>query len=230
MTTVVLETNYGEIVIELDEKRAPISCDNFLKYVAEAFFDHTIFHRVVKDFVIQSGGFNNFLIQKPITHPDIPNEAANTAKNTRGTVGMARDDNPDSANCEFYINVQDNPHLDHGANGSDQYGYCVFARVIQGIDVVDKINICKTINRGEFEDVPVKPVKILKAKMQDNMKPEAQENLNSPGCFACFSQCATSMLKQLAKRSGAYFNNSQADVKISPFSAKTDYPKPKFNL
>jgi peptidyl-prolyl cis-trans isomerase B (cyclophilin B) len=157
-TTVVMQTSLGTIKMELDGDKAPITVNNFLGYVDDKFYDGTIFHRVIKDFMIQGGGMEPGLRQKP-TKPAIKNESTNGLANTRGTVAMARTSVPDSATSQFFINTVDNSFLDR-ANSRDQVGYCVFGRVIEGMDVVDKIRAVKTGTRGGSQDVPQEDVVI----------------------------------------------------------------------
>ncbi len=160
---VVLETSLGEIRIELMPEEAPISSENFRQYVEDGFFDDTIFHRVIPGFVIQGGGHLEDMSRKPTRDP-IKNEADNGVKNLRGTLSMARTQDINSATSQFFINLKDNAFLDHG--GRD-FGYAVFARVAGGMDVVDKIAAVKTGNRGGHQDVPVEPVKIVSARIED---------------------------------------------------------------
>ncbi|HUW17718.1 MAG TPA: peptidylprolyl isomerase [Sedimentisphaerales bacterium] len=159
---VKLETSKGDIIIELDEKSAPVTVKNFLQYVEEGFYNGTIFHRVIPNFMIQGGGFTPDMAQKE-THPPIVNEAANGLKNLRGTLAMARTSNPNSATCQFFINQKDNNFLDYVENRSP--GYTVFAKVVEGMSVVDAIVAVKTGQKGMFKDVPVEPVVIKSAKV-----------------------------------------------------------------
>lgn len=153
---VVLHTNYGDITIELFEDKAPKSVKNFLQYVDDGFYAGTVFHRVISHFMIQGGGFTQALSQKPTRAP-ISNEADNKVSNKRGTVAMARTGDPHSATAQFFINVEDNPYLDHkGKESGRTWGYAVFGQVIDGMDVVDEIRNLKTGPRGPFgSDVPV---------------------------------------------------------------------------
>lgn len=144
-TQVLIKTNQGEIIIELENDKAPVSVDNFLTYVQEKHYDGTIFHRVIKNFMIQGGGMDENRIMKPMRAP-IKNEANNGLKNARGTVAMARTSHIDSATSQFFINVKDNTFLDHGAR---DFGYAVFGKVIQGMDVVDKIAALPTTSLDE---------------------------------------------------------------------------------
>ena len=154
---VKLETSMGEIVIELNEEAAPITVKNFLRYIEEGFFDGTIFHRVIPDFMIQGGGFTADMSQKK-THAPIVNEAGNGLKNTRGAIVMARTDNPDSATSQFFINHKNNDFLNYAGPGKP--GYAVFGKVIEGMETVDKIAAVKTATRMGMRDVPVEPVVI----------------------------------------------------------------------
>jgi cyclophilin family peptidyl-prolyl cis-trans isomerase len=153
---ITLETSHGDIVIELLEEAAPISCANFRQYVDDGFFTDTIFHRVIPNFMIQGGGFRADMGSKD-TLACIKNEADNGEKNLRGTLAMARTAAVDSATSQFFINLRDNAFLDHG--GRD-FGYAVFARVTEGMDVVDAIAAVATGNVGGHQDVPLEPVTI----------------------------------------------------------------------
>ncbi|MBN1423356.1 peptidyl-prolyl cis-trans isomerase [Candidatus Fermentibacteria bacterium] len=157
---VTLATTMGVITIELDRQKAPLCVENFLSYVASGHYDGTVFHRVIRDFMIQGGGFTSDMSQKP-TRPPIRNEATNGLSNVRGTLAMARTNVVDSATSQFFINVVDNPNLDY--QGPDQYGYAVFGRVKDGMDVVDAIRAVPTHGVGGHRDVPVTPVVIEKA-------------------------------------------------------------------
>ena len=157
---VTLTTTLGVIEVELDTSRAPISAENFLKYVDDGHFDGTVFHRVIPGFMIQGGGFTADFVQKP-TRAAIKNEANNGLKNARGTLAMARTNVVDSATAQFFINLKDNDFLNHG--GRD-FGYAVFGRVVSGMDVVDKIAGVPTGSRGPHQNVPSTPVVIESAK------------------------------------------------------------------
>nr|WP_315851879.1 peptidylprolyl isomerase [Thermogemmata fonticola] len=159
---VVMETNMGTITIELYEDKAPITVKNFLQYVDDKHYDGTIFHRVIDGFMIQGGGYEPGMKERK-TRPPIKNESANGLSNLRGTIAMARTPDPDSATAQFFINVKDNTFLDR-ANARDKVGYCVFGRVIEGMDVVDKIKAVKTTRRGMHDDVPEKDVIILSVR------------------------------------------------------------------
>ncbi|MCQ4314277.1 peptidylprolyl isomerase [Pseudomonas stutzeri] len=157
---VLLNTSMGEIEIELEAEKAPISVKNFLSYVESGFYDDTVFHRVIPGFMVQGGGFSENLDQKPTQEP-IKNEADNGLHNVRGTLAMARTQNVDSATSQFFINHRDNDFLDHG--GRD-FGYAVFGKVVRGMDVVDQIAQVPTGNRSMMQNVPLTPVKIVSAK------------------------------------------------------------------
>ena len=159
---VVIKTSMGTIKAELYADKAPKSVANFLKYVDEKFYDGTIFHRVMSNFMIQGGGFTPDMTQKK-THGSIPNESANGLSNGRGTLAMARLPEPDSATAQFFINVVDNKMLDR-ANSQDGAGYAVFGKVTEGLDVVDKIKAVATGNKGMFQNVPTTPVVIESIK------------------------------------------------------------------
>ncbi|HXJ35826.1 MAG TPA: peptidylprolyl isomerase [Candidatus Eisenbacteria bacterium] len=162
---VKLHTNHGVITIELDEARAPESSKNFLAYVTSGHYSNTLFHRVIDGFMIQGGGFEPGMKQKPTQAP-IKNEAQNGLKNTRYTVAMARTSDPHSATAQFFINVNDNGFLDHKAPNPQGWGYCVFGRVADGKDVVDRIKSVKTGHRGGMhQDVPVEDVIIERAEV-----------------------------------------------------------------
>jgi|TARA_B110000259_G_scaffold38639_1_gene44067 cyclophilin family peptidyl-prolyl cis-trans isomerase len=150
-----IKTNLGSFSLELDELNAPISSKNFKDYVEKSFFNKTIFHRVIDGFMIQGGGFELDMTQKK-THSPIKNEASNGLKNEKYTVAMARTSDPDSATSQFFINTSDNSFLDHP--GQDGSGYCVFAKVTEGFDVIDKINSVKTGSQNGHQDVPIEQV------------------------------------------------------------------------
>ncbi|MCC7270559.1 MAG: peptidyl-prolyl cis-trans isomerase [Rhodocyclaceae bacterium] len=161
---VKLHTNFGTIVIELDAAKAPETVKNFLAYVEAGHYDNTIFHRVIDGFMIQGGGFEPGMQQKPTDAP-IQNEAANGLKNDRYTIAMARTGDPHSATAQFFINVKDNAFLDHSAPSGQGWGYCVFGKVVEGMDVIDKIKGVKTGTKGFHQDVPVEDVVIQKAEV-----------------------------------------------------------------
>ena len=162
MSTVKLETTMGDIVIELNEDKAPETVKNFLSYVNDGFFDGTIFHRVINNFMIQGGGFNNQMIQKKAQEP-IKNEADNGLPNDRGTIAMARTQDPNSATSQFFINHKDNDFLNHTAPSVQGWGYCVFGKVTEGMDVVDAIAKVSTTNRSGHSDVPEEVIEIKSA-------------------------------------------------------------------
>ncbi|MDB3972443.1 peptidylprolyl isomerase [Candidatus Thioglobus sp.] len=157
---IIFETNMGDIHITVDSEKAPISAKNFTDYVESGFFDETIFHRVIKNFMIQGGGFTQDMSQKP-TNAEIENEAKNGLKNSKYSLSMARTAAPHSASSQFFINTKDNSFLDYP--GQDGWGYCVFGEVVEGFDVVDKINEVSTGNKGGHGDVPNDSVIVTKA-------------------------------------------------------------------
>ena len=161
---VILETSMGEIHITLDAEKAPITVKNFTDYVEDGFFDDTIFHRVIPNFMIQGGGMTEDMQQKT-TKASIENEAKNDLKNNKYSIAMARTMAPHSASSQFFINVADNDFLNYP--GQDGWGYCVFGEVISGQEVVDKIQLVETINLGGHADVPAEPVVINKALIQE---------------------------------------------------------------
>jgi cyclophilin family peptidyl-prolyl cis-trans isomerase len=163
-TLVKLETSKGEIELELFEESSPLTVENFLDYVKGGFFDGTIFHRVIPNFMIQGGGMLPGLDQKK-THAPIKNEAGNGKRNFRGTVAMARTNVVDSATSQFFINLKDNAFLDHQDESPRGFGYCVFGKVVSGMNVVDEIASVQTGSRGMHDDVPKTDVAILKASV-----------------------------------------------------------------
>jgi peptidyl-prolyl cis-trans isomerase B (cyclophilin B) len=160
---VKLHTNHGVIGIELDAAKAPLTVANFLEYVKSGFFDNTVFHRVIDGFMIQGGGFEPGMKQKPTRQP-VKNEATNGLKNDKYTVAMARTSDPHSATAQFFINVADNAFLNHTAQTPQGWGYTVFGKVVDGKDVVDKIRKVKTGSRGMHQDVPTDDVVIERAE------------------------------------------------------------------
>lgn len=156
---IVLNTNYGPIKIELDFDKAPKSAANFLKYASDGFYDGTIFHRVIDNFMIQGGGFTNNMKQKSGGKP-ITNEADNGLPNNTGTVAMARTSDPHSATSQFFINVADNTFLNHRGKTDQGWGYAVFGQVVEGMDVINKIKQCDTGTRAGHSDVPITEVVI----------------------------------------------------------------------
>ena len=162
--TVVLTTNHGKITIELDAEKAPKTVENFLSYVKSGHYDGTIFHRVIKGFMIQGGGFEQGMKQKPTQDP-IDNEAANGLKNDLYTVAMARTNDPHSATAQFFININDNDFLNYA--GENSWGYCVFGKVSKGMDVVEAMAKVATGRKGPHGDVPVEPITIKSAKIAE---------------------------------------------------------------
>jgi cyclophilin family peptidyl-prolyl cis-trans isomerase len=160
---VKLETSLGVIKVELYPEKAPVSVKNFLTYVNEGHYDGLIFHRVIRDFMLQGGGFTKDMKERGSKHPPIRNEADNGLKNDRGTLAMARTSVVDSATSQFFINTVNNDFLNHRAKTPQGYGYAVFGKVTEGMDVVDKIRAVPTGNVGMFQDVPLTPVTIIKA-------------------------------------------------------------------
>jgi cyclophilin family peptidyl-prolyl cis-trans isomerase len=159
---VKLQTSMGDIVIELNEQAAPVTIKNFLKYLEDGFFDGKIFHRVIPNFMIQGGGFTEEMIQGQTRDP-IVNEAANGLKNERGTLAMARTNDPDSATAQFFINHDDNDFLD--CAGSANPGYAVFGKTVEGMDVVDAIASVETTTKQGMDDVPAEPIVIISASV-----------------------------------------------------------------
>ncbi|HEX9192694.1 MAG TPA: peptidylprolyl isomerase [Burkholderiales bacterium] len=161
---VKLHTNFGVIALELDAERAPETVKNFLGYVEAGFYSNTVFHRVIDGFMIQGGGFEPGMRQKP-TRGTIKNEAGNGLKNDRNTIAMARTSEPHSASSQFFINVKDNDFLNHTKPDVQGWGYCVFGKVVEGQDIVDRIKRVKTGKRGGHADVPVEDVIIERAEV-----------------------------------------------------------------
>jgi peptidyl-prolyl cis-trans isomerase B (cyclophilin B) len=161
--TVAMDTSEGLIRFELWADKAPLTVQNFLRYADEGFYDGTIFHRVIDGFMIQGGGFTPDMKEKP-THGPIKNEAAAGLRNERGTIAMARTSEADSATSQFFINLAGNGFLDHKGNSPKDFGYAVFGRVTEGMDVVDRIRKVKTAGKGGHQDVPVQPVTIRSVK------------------------------------------------------------------
>ncbi|HYA66169.1 MAG TPA: peptidylprolyl isomerase [Burkholderiaceae bacterium] len=159
-----LHTNFGVIGIELDAERAPKTVANFLNYVRTGHYNNTLFHRVINGFMIQGGGFEPGMRQKPTTAP-IENEASNGLRNNKYTLAMARTSDPHSATSQFFINVADNDFLNHTAPSGQGWGYCVFGKVVEGIDVVDKIKAVRTTRSGGHQDVPEEDVVIQRAEV-----------------------------------------------------------------
>jgi peptidyl-prolyl cis-trans isomerase B (cyclophilin B) len=159
-----LTTNHGVIGLELNAEKAPKTVANFLAYVEAGHYNNTVFHRVIKNFMIQGGGMEPGMNQKPC-NASVENEAGNGLKNKRGTVAMARTNDPHSATAQFFINTVDNDFLDFKAPSGQGWGYCVFGEVVEGLDVVDKIRAVKTGNKGGHQDVPAEDVIIEKAEV-----------------------------------------------------------------
>ena len=164
MDMVKLHTNHGTITIELDDKRASLTVASFLKYIEDGHYSNTLFHRVIPGFMIQGGGFEPGMKQKPTRAP-VKNEADNKVKNAAYTLAMARTSDPHSASAQFFINVADNDFLNHTAPTPQGWGYCVFGRVVAGTEVVDKIKAVKTGNKGMHQDVPLADVIIERAEV-----------------------------------------------------------------
>jgi peptidyl-prolyl cis-trans isomerase B (cyclophilin B) len=164
MSRVRIHTNLGNFVIDVDEAKAPETAKNFVQYAADGFYDNTVFHRVIDGFMIQGGGFSPGMSQKE-TRPPVQNEAGNGLRNDAYTVAMARTSDPHSATAQFFVNVSDNDFLNYRAATPEAYGYCVFGKVVEGKDVVDKIKAVRTGSRGFHQDVPAEDVVIAKAEV-----------------------------------------------------------------
>lgn len=163
---VLVETNMGNFTVELDEAKTPNTCSNFLRYVRDGYYENTIFHRVIDGFMIQGGGFDTDMLQKTTRDP-IENEADLGGQNVRGTVAMARTSDPHSATSQFFINLKDNAFLDYRAKDPTNWGYCVFGRVVNGMEVVDKIAKLPTTTRAGHGDVPCEDVIVKKVEVTD---------------------------------------------------------------
>ena len=163
-TEVEFKTSMGDFTVELYPEKAPVTVANFLQYVRSGFYEKTIFHRVINNFMIQGGGFERDLFEKPTKAP-IKNESNNGLKNKVGTIAMARTPEPDSATAQFFINLKDNDFLDYTSPEPDKIGYCVFGKVTKGMEVVKQIGITPTGSISRFTDVPIKPIKIISAKV-----------------------------------------------------------------
>lgn len=170
---IILHTNHGDITIELNYEKAPKTAANFEAYVKEGFYDGVIFHRVIDGFMIQGGGFEPGMLQKK-TRDSIENEADNGLKNEAGTLAMARTMDPHSASAQFFINVSDNSFLNHTAKTSQGWGYAVFGKVVNGMDVVNKIKGVKTTSRAGHQDVPVEDVIIESAEIVESAEKNAE--------------------------------------------------------
>ncbi|MAY70903.1 peptidylprolyl isomerase [Halomonas litopenaei] len=164
---IILQTNFGDISIELNHEEAPKTAANFEQYVRDGFYDGTLFHRVIDGFMVQGGGFDSNFEQKPTRDP-IENEADNGLKNAAGTLAMARTQDPHSATAQFFINVADNDFLNHTGKNMQGWGYCVFGRVVDGMDVVNRIKSVATTRRGMHADVPAEDVIIQRAYVKDD--------------------------------------------------------------
>ena len=165
MTQVKLSTNHGDIVIELNAEKAPITVANFIEYVKAGHYENTVFHRVIGNFMIQGGGFEPGMKEKKDKRPSIQNEADNGLPNEKYTVAMARTMEPHSASAQFFINVADNSFLNHSGKTAQGWGYAVFGKVVEGQDVVDKIKGVKTTSKAGHQDVPVEDVIVEKAEI-----------------------------------------------------------------
>lgn len=161
-----LNTNMGTISIELDTEKAPNTAANFLQYAQDGFYDGTIFHRVISNFMVQGGGMLAGMVEKQPREP-IQNEADNGLSNVIGSIAMARTNDPHSATAQFFINVADNAFLDHSGKNPQGWGYCVFAKVVDGMDVVEKIKAVPTGNAGHHQDVPTEDVVIESVEIED---------------------------------------------------------------
>ena len=162
-----ITTGHGALVLELDEKAAPDTCANFRRYAEEGHYDGTIFHRVIPNFMIQGGGFDASMKQKS-THENIRNEASNGLKNDLGTIAMARTPDPHSASSQFFVNLTDNDFLNFRDESQGGYGYCVFGRVVDGMDTVESIAAVSTGSNGPHQDVPTEPVVIESVTIADD--------------------------------------------------------------
>lgn len=160
---VLLETPEGEILMELYQDKAPKTVENFLQYVDDEFYDGTLFHRVIKGFMVQGGGLSFSMVEKDVRDA-IANEATNGLKNIKGTVAVARTLDPHSGTAQFFINVADNSDLDHTGEDDENFGYCVFGEVVDGMDVAEKISKLRTKSFQGFDDVPVDPISIITAR------------------------------------------------------------------
>ena len=163
---IVLHTTMGDITLELDTEKAPKTAANFKQYVEKGFYDGVIFHRVINNFMIQGGGFEPGMIQKE-TDETIENEADNGLSNVNGSVAMARTMDPNSASAQFFINIKDNNFLDHTAKTTEGWGYAVFAKVVEGMDIVEQIKAVATTSRAGHQDVPVEDVVITSAEITE---------------------------------------------------------------
>ena len=167
MTQVVLETNHGNITLALNSAAAPKTVENFIRYVNDGFYNNTIFHRVINGFMIQGGGFDTNMEQKPTQKP-IKNEANNDLTNEIGSIAMARTSDPHSATAQFFINVNDNHFLNFKEESTHGFGYCVFGKVVEGMDIVNHIKEVETGNHGMHQDVPLDAIVITSAKVKND--------------------------------------------------------------
>ncbi len=167
------ETSQGDFTVELYPEKAPKTVENFLTYIEDGFYKNTIFHRVIRNFMIQGGGFERDLFEKPTRAP-IKNEADNGLLNEKGTIAMARTADPDSATAQFFINLKNNAFLNHTGPSPEKMGYCVFGKVISGLDVVKKIGLTQTGNMSRFSDVPLKPMMIKNVSLMTKEAPPAE--------------------------------------------------------
>jgi len=163
---IILHTNHGDITLELETEKAPLTAENFINYVKDGFYDGTVFHRVIDGFMVQGGGFTEDMAQKRCNET-IKNEASNGLSNVTGTVAMARTSDPHSATAQFFININDNTFLDFKSESAQGWGYCVFAKVSAGMDVVNKIKAVNTGNNGMHQDVPLEAVIIEKVTIAE---------------------------------------------------------------
>jgi peptidyl-prolyl cis-trans isomerase B (cyclophilin B) len=161
-----MTTTFGTLILELDGEKAPKTVANFLSYVADGFYDGTIFHRVIDNFMVQGGGFDTDMRQKSTKEP-VENEADNGLENAHGTIAMARTMDPHSATAQFFINVKDNDFLNHSGKNMQGWGYTVFGRVVEGENVLDRIRVVATGNSGGHQDVPVEPIVIESVTLLD---------------------------------------------------------------
>lgn len=165
---IVLKTNLGNITVSLDFENTPVTAKNFLQYAKEGFYDNTIFHRVIAGFMVQGGGFSSDMEQKE-TRDTIQNEADKGAKNTRGTLSMARTNDPHSASAQFFINLVDNGFLNFKSQDTRGWGYCVFGEVTEGMDIVDNMAAVNTTNRAGHQDVPAEPIVIESVEVSETV-------------------------------------------------------------
>ncbi|QEA39859.1 peptidyl-prolyl cis-trans isomerase [Pistricoccus aurantiacus] len=172
---IVLQTNFGDIILRLNEEKAPKTVENFRQYVRDGHYDGTLFHRVIKGFMIQGGGFDTDFEQKG-TRASVENEADNGLKNTKGSVAMARTQDPHSATAQFFINVGDNDFLNHRGKNIQGWGYTVFGEVVEGMDVVERIENVATTRRGMHADVPTEDVVIEKAFIEEDAQEESGDS------------------------------------------------------